>query len=159
MKRRLLLLLLGTCLLAFGQSRDFFPWWDLPIARDLNLTDEQTQRIQSIVREYRDRLVDLRANVEKSENALSDLVNEEKPDMAKVNAAIDRNVNARGELARNFSQMAFRLRMVLTPQQWRELQQRRPPQPRPGLGPDGPPRGPRPVLPKGDRRPLQDEEI
>ena len=155
MKRRLLFLVFATSLIAFGQIRDFFPWWETPIARDLNLSDDQTQKIQAIVREYRDRLIDLRANVEKSDNQLTDLVNEDHPDSQKVNAAIERILTARTELTRAVAQMGFRLRMVLTPQQWKELQKRRPLPQR--FGPDG--AGPRPPLRKGDpRRPLPEDE-
>ncbi len=155
MTGRLLCLVLATGLVAFAQIRDFFPWWETPIARDLNLSDEQTQKIQAIVREYRDRLVDLRANVEKSDNLLSDLVNEDHPDNQKVNSAIERILTARSELTRAVAQMGFRLRLVLTPQQWKELQRRRPLPPR--FGPDG--GGPRPPLKKGDpRRPIPEDE-
>lgn len=153
MKPRLLFLIFATGLMAFGQIRDFFPWWETPIARDLNLSDEQTQKIQATVREYRDRLIDLRANVEKSDNLLSDLVNEDQPDSQKVNSAIERILTARTELTRAVAQMGFRLRLVLTPQQWKELQRRRPMPQR--FGPDGP----RPPLKKGDlRRPIHNEE-
>jgi len=133
------LFLLGLALPAGAQTnRDFFPWWDMPISRTLNLSEDQRQKIQSTVREYRDRLVDLRAAVEKSENQLSDLINDEHPDAAKVNAAIDRSVAARGELTRAFSQMGFRLRLVLTPAQWQDLQRRR--MERMPPGPNGQPR-------------------
>lgn len=155
MKRRLLLLVFVASLTAFGQIRDFFPWWDTPLARDLNLSDEQTQKIQSIVREYRDRLIDMRANVEKSENQLSDLVNDEHPDPQKANAAIERILTTRTELTRAVAQMGFRLRLVLTPGQWRELQKRRP---LPLRGPDGLPQGPRPPGKRGEFRPPQEEE-
>ena len=41
-----------------------------------------------------------------------------------VTAAIDKVVGARAELMRNISQMSLRLRMILTAEQWRELQKR-----------------------------------
>lgn len=121
-------------------GRDFFPWWDMPLARDLSLSDDQTKQIQTVTREYRDRLVDLRALVEKADNELSDIMDEERPDQTRAYAAIDRLISARSELTRLYSQMAFRLRTVLTPVQWRELQKRRPGPRGPG-GPGGPPDG------------------
>lgn len=119
-----IIVLLLTTQFASAQQRDLFPWWDMPIARDLNLTEEQNKQIHSTVREYRDKLVDLRGALEKSENQLSDLMNEEHPDAAKVNTAIDRMVNARSDLAKNVTQMSFKLRMILTPSQWKQLQNR-----------------------------------
>lgn len=152
---RLVLVLFVFASLTFAQApgRDFFPWWDMPIARDLNLTDDQMKQIRATAREYRDRIIDLRAGMEKADNALNDLMEEDKPDQQKLFAAIDRLVSERGELTRVFSQMAVRMRMVLTPQQWRELQRRRP---RPVIQPNGP----RPNLPNNppnpQRRPGQD---
>lgn len=123
---RTVLLLLVITGLAAAQTRDFFPWWDTPIARNLNLSEDQHRQIHSTVREYRDKLVDLRANLEKSENALSDLMNDDHPDLQKANPVIERAVQARAELTRTFAQMGIRLRAVLTPQQWKQLQRNRP---------------------------------
>lgn len=119
------------------QPRDFFPWWDMPVARTLNLSEEQKRQIQTIVREHRDRLVDLRGSIEKAENLLSDIMDEDRPDPAKASAAIDRLAVARGELTKAFSQMGLKLRMVLTPAQWKDLQSKRPKPPLPGQ--PGPP--------------------
>jgi len=116
---------------------DMFAWWDSPVVRDLNLSEDQTRQIKTTTREYRDRLIDLRAATEKAEVNLGDLMNEDQPDTKKVNEAIDRVVAARGEMMRAVSQMSLKLRLVLTPQQWRELQKRRPPMMSPG-GPGRP---------------------
>jgi len=114
------------------QPRDFFPWWDMPVARTLNLSEDQTRQIQIIVREHRDKLVDLRGAVEKAENQLSDIMDEDRPDAVKANAAIDRVAGARAELTKAFSQMGLKLRLVLTPAQWKDLQSKRPKPPLPG---------------------------
>jgi Spy/CpxP family protein refolding chaperone len=112
---------------AFAQPpRGMFPWWESGLVRDLNLSEEQQKQIQSTVREYRDRMIDLRAAVQKAEAQVQDLMNEDKPDVRRSNEAIDKLVNARSELTRVFSQMGFRIRGVLTQEQWRELQRRRP---------------------------------
>ncbi|MCC6391219.1 MAG: periplasmic heavy metal sensor [Bryobacterales bacterium] len=92
-------------------NRDFFPWWDSPIVRDLQLSDGQTKQIRSIVREYRDQLIDLRGGVEKAENHLGDLINDDHPDNTQVNAAIENLITARGNLTRAFTQMGFKLRI------------------------------------------------
>jgi len=109
-----------------GPGPAFFPWWDSPIVRDLNLSEDQQQQIRARVSEFRDRLIEQRANVEKVEGSLQDLMNEDSVDEAKVTEAIDRLVAARGNLMRTFSQMGLKLRQVLTTEQWQELQKRRP---------------------------------
>jgi Spy/CpxP family protein refolding chaperone len=149
---RFLLLGFVSAFLPLGaqQPRDFFPWWDMPVARTLNLSDDQTRQIQMIVREHRDKLVDLRGSIEKAENQLSDVMDEDRPDSAKANAAIDRLAAARGELTRAFSQMGLKLRMVLTTAQWKDLQSKRPRPPMPGQ--PGPPvrKAPGPARVPGD---------
>jgi len=124
---RNLVLLAALAFPALAQApRGFFAWWDSPIARDLNLTDAQVKQIRSTVREYRAKLVDLRASVEKAEIEVEDAFNEENVDPRKATEAIDHLANARADLTRTVSQMSLRLRTVLTPDQWRELQKRRP---------------------------------
>jgi Spy/CpxP family protein refolding chaperone len=128
------LFLILTVPLTLGAQPPFgpFPWWDSPIARDLNLSDAQNRQIRATVKEYRDRLVDLRAVVQKAEGELQDIFNEEQIDQRRANDAIERLVAARSDLTRTLSQMDLKLRGVLTAQQWQQLQQRRP---RFGFGP------------------------
>ena len=42
-----------------AQAPEAFPWWDRPIAQNLNLSPEQQKQIQATVREFRDRLIEL----------------------------------------------------------------------------------------------------
>lgn len=153
---RLLFLVASLAGALSAQPREMFPWWETPLVRDLNLSDDQMKQIQAIVKENRDKLVDLRASVEKADHGVNDLMNDERPELAKFTAALDKQSVARSELSKVFSLMGFRIRMVLTPQQWHELQKRRtqrmddpnrglkkgPPGGPPG-GPDGRPRPPR----------------
>lgn len=125
--RRLALLvcLLGVPLLA-QPPRGFFPWWDTPVAKDLNLSEDQTQQIRAVVREYRPKLIDQRAAVEKFEGEFEDQFNDEAFDQRRAGEVLERLVTARGDLTRSFSQMSLRLRAVLTADQYKELQKRRP---------------------------------
>lgn len=120
-----LFMLLGGFALA-QPPRGFYAWWDSPVARDLNLSSDQIQQIRSTVKEYRSKLVDLRATLEKAEIEVDDTFNEDSFDQKRASDAIDHLANARADLTRVFSQMSLRLRAVLTPDQWRELQKRRP---------------------------------
>ena len=124
---RYLLALILLALPALAQMpRGVFNWWDSPIAKDLNLTEDQNRQIRAIVKEYRIKLIDLRATTEKAEAEFEDVFNEESFDQRRANEALDRLVNARTELMRGFSQMSLRLRALLTPEQYRELLKRRP---------------------------------
>jgi Spy/CpxP family protein refolding chaperone len=120
-------------LLAFALSwallaqppRGFFPWWDRPVARDLNLSPAQTRQIRLTVREYRDKLIELRASLDKAEADLQDVFEDETVDQKRADAAIENLAHARENLTRAFAQMSLKLRMVLNQQQWKELQKRK----------------------------------
>lgn len=146
--RKLFLLVLITTACALAQAPGFFPWWDSPIVRDLNLSEDQRKQIRDTVREYRDRLIEQRAVLQKAEGHLQDAMNEEQVNESKANDAIEKVIAARAELTRTLSQMSLKLRLLLTPQQWRELQRRRP------MGRGAPARQPRPGR-RMDRRPGQ----
>ncbi len=118
-----LILLAAAC--APAQSPDQFAWWDSPVVQNLNLNPDQQQQIRSVVREYRDQLIEQRAAVQKAEGNLIDFMNEDKVDEAKARNAVDKVVAARADLMRTVSQMAIRLRVILTPQQWQRIQRRR----------------------------------
>jgi len=100
------------------------PWWENPLASGLTLTESQRTRIQDVVHEYRDRLANLRVEVDQAEAALEAIFNEEVVDQRRGNAAIDRLARTRADLTRAVSEMTLKLRAVLTPQQWQELQRR-----------------------------------
>jgi Spy/CpxP family protein refolding chaperone len=107
------------------------PWWDRDVARDLNLSDLQTKQIQSTVQDFRGRMMDMRKTVDKAESDVQAAFNEDPVDQAKANDAINRLAAARGELTKAVSQMDLKLRIILTAQQWQDLQKR---QRRPGPG-------------------------
>ena len=126
----LLVLFLG---MAFGQRpRNFFPWWDRPIARDLNLSAAQQRQIRSTVHDYRGKLIEAREAVEKAEAEFEEALNADPMDERRAETAAENLAKERANLTRAFSQMSLKLRMVLTPEQWKELQKRGPGQ---GRGP------------------------
>ena len=112
------------------------PWWDNQLASGLTLTDSQRTRIQEIVHEYRDRLANLRVETDQAEAALEAVFNDEVQDQKRGTAAIDRLARTRADLTRAVSEMTLKLRSVLTPQQWQELQRRGEEGARGGRGPD-----------------------
>jgi len=124
MKKLVGFLLISSAWL-FGQAPVLGPWWDSPVARDMDLSDQQRKQIRETVQAHRDSLIQQRADIQKAEGALQDLMNEEQVSEAKVTSAIDRLVAARGAMMKTVSLMSLKLRMLLTPEQWRALQQDR----------------------------------
>jgi Spy/CpxP family protein refolding chaperone len=139
MKTRMLLLVVAGCLLlpaaVSAQQKAKGPemsrWWERPVVRDIGLSAEQDRQVRAIVRESRDRLIQLRGAVDSAESALSDEMNEERVDPKKAEAIIERVVTTRGELMRAIAQMSLRLRVILTTAQWRELEKREAENPNP----------------------------
>ncbi len=92
------------------------------------------------------KLVDVHANLQKEEFKLEPLLEADNPDESAVLAAIDRITAARASVEKANAQMAFAIRRVLTPDQWkklRDLRQHRGHFPSPMDGPRGDRRGPR----------------
>ena len=102
-------------------------WWSRPVIKDLNLSSDQMRQMRTTVQEYRPKLQEMRAAVQKSEAELEAEFNRDPVDQQKVNAIIERLVAARSDLSRTLSQMGLKLRMVLTVQQWQEVEKRFPP--------------------------------
>jgi Spy/CpxP family protein refolding chaperone len=123
-----LVALAGT-LLAQGPPRPLLSWWESPwwnssVAQDLNLTDAQKTDINGIVRDYRPKMMDLRAAMQTADRDVAAAFGENPVDQRKANDAIDRLAAARGDLTRALSQMSLKLRTVLTAEQWQELERR-----------------------------------
>lgn len=127
MKRRVAALILGCVAfvpLSLAQNRANFPWWNSPVAADLNLSRAQSQKIHEIVRSYRDRLFDARNNQQKAEADLEDLLNDPEVDLQTARPVIERVAATRANTSRVFLEMSVKLRAVLTVDQWRILVRR-----------------------------------
>jgi Spy/CpxP family protein refolding chaperone len=122
---RMAVLLLGLCSLGSAQPRNaVLPWWENPVTSGLDLSTLQQTQIREVLRDYRNRLVDARAAVDKAENDLEDVFNEPVVDQRRGNQAIAKLAVARSELTTAVSEMTLRLRAILTAEQWQELQRR-----------------------------------
>jgi len=121
-----LFLALAMSAALFGQApRSFYPWWDLQIARDLNLSQVQKDQVQSVVNGYRTRLNEARMAAMRAEDAVENAFNEDPVNEDKANTAIRNLAVARHDVTLVVSEMSLKLRMVLTQDQWKELQRRR----------------------------------
>jgi Spy/CpxP family protein refolding chaperone len=127
MQRLLALALLLSGSVFAQMPRGIYAWWSRPeIARDLNLSPAQRQQIRATVQQYRPHLMNVRMTVNQAEQALAEQFERNPVDAGKTNEAIERLVDARSDLTRTLTQLSLKLRLVLTEQQWQELQRRRP---------------------------------
>jgi Spy/CpxP family protein refolding chaperone len=116
---------LALVLASFVCAQPPVAWWENPVGAGLSLTDAQRDRINGIARDYRDRLVQKRAEANRAERELEDIFNADVVDMQRGNTAIDRLARARADLTQDVSRMTLQMRTVLTGEQWRALQSRR----------------------------------
>jgi Spy/CpxP family protein refolding chaperone len=98
-------------------------WWNnRELVARLGLSEAQQKHIDEIVQQSRLRLIDLRAALAKQELILEPLLAEDRPQENQVLPQIDRVAAARADLERANARMLFEIRMVLTPEQWKQLQ-------------------------------------
>jgi Spy/CpxP family protein refolding chaperone len=88
----------------------------------LKLTNEQRKAFDNILLEHREKLIDLRAGLQKAELALEPLMRGNPPDEAAILAQIDKVAQARAELEKANAGFLLAIRSRLTPEQWEQLQ-------------------------------------
>jgi len=97
-------------------------WWkDAEVVKAIGLNDGQVEKIELVFQDSRMKLVDIHATLQKEEIKLEPLLAADSPDEGSVLAAIDRITAARANLEKANAQMAFAIRRVLTPEQWKKL--------------------------------------
>ena len=125
---------------AMGPGGDHGHWWNNPkmVAR-LKLTDEQRKDFDGILLEHREKLIDLRASLERAELEMEPLMRGDHPDEAKILSQIDKVAQARADLEKANARFLLAIRNKLTPEQWKLLQTARAnhEEKRGGCGPDG----------------------
>jgi len=108
---------------AFGPGGEHGRWWNNPkLVAELKLTEEQRKVFDGILLAHREKLIDLRASLEKTELALEPLMRDDSPNEAKILAQIDKVAQARAELEKANAGFLLAIRGKLTPEQWKLLQ-------------------------------------
>jgi protein CpxP len=108
---------------AMGPMGNHGRWWNDPVVVDkLKLTDQQRKDMDAIMQDHREKLIDLRANVEKAEVAMQPMIQADQPNEAAILAQIDKIAQARAELEKGNARFLLALRAKLTPDQWKALQ-------------------------------------
>lgn len=128
MKLAAIVLVLALSIPAFAQMpSSLYPWWSNKlVVRQLNLSNGQVQQIRGVVTHYHPELLEARAKVLRAEQALEDLFNQNPVDQVRTTQAIEQLIAARSHLTRTLSELSLKLRVLLSPGQWQQLQRLRP---------------------------------
>ena len=98
-------------------------WWNNQrIVDQLKLTDDQRKAMDGILLQHREKLIDLRGNLEKAELAMQPLMGADTLNVASATAQIDKVVQARAELERANARFLLAIREKLTADQWKQIQ-------------------------------------
>jgi Spy/CpxP family protein refolding chaperone len=125
---------------AMGPGGDHGRWWNNPkIVARLKLTDEQRKDFDGILLAHREKLIDLRASLERAELEMEPLIRDDQPNEAKILSQIDKVAQARADLEKANARFLLAIRNKLTPEQWKQVQAFRAnhEERRGGWGPDG----------------------
>jgi Spy/CpxP family protein refolding chaperone len=108
---------------AFGEMGGGKGWWNNPrVVERLKLTDDQRKAMDGILLQHKEKLIDLRADLQKAELAMQPLMSADTPNDAAITAQIDKVVQARAELEKANSRFLLAIRDKLTPDQWKQIQ-------------------------------------
>jgi Spy/CpxP family protein refolding chaperone len=98
-------------------------FWNNPrVVERLKLTDVQCKEFEEIFMQHREKLIDLRASLQKAELALEPLVRDSQPNETKILAQIDKVAQARAELEKANAAYLLAIRGKLTTEQWAQVQ-------------------------------------
>src|SRR5919198_2154552 len=98
-------------------------WWkNSDVVKELQLTDAQVKQIEQTFLDYRLKLIDLRADVERQETKLQPLLEADQPNEQQIGSQVDAVVAARGRLEKTNTMMMLAIRRVLSVDQWKKLQ-------------------------------------
>lgn len=98
-------------------------WWNDPaMIEKLKLTEDQRKTMDQILYQHREKLIDMRASVEKAELGMQPLLQADQPNETQVLAQIDKIAQARAELEKANARFLLAIRAKLTPDQWKQLQ-------------------------------------
>ncbi len=98
-------------------------WWkNSDVVKELQLTDPQIKQIEQTFLDYRLKLIDLRADVERQETKLQPLIEADRPDEQQVSNQVDAVLSARAKLEKTNTMMMLAIRKSLSVEQWTKLQ-------------------------------------
>ncbi len=100
----------------------FGAWWkNSEVVKELQLSDAQVKQIGQTFLDYRLKLIDLRADLERQETKLEPLLEADQPNEQQVGSQVDAVVAARGKLEKTNTMMMLAIKKVLSVEQWKKL--------------------------------------
>jgi len=97
-------------------------WWKRPVvARELQLSADQTAALEKIFARSKPKLIDLRADLEKKQFEYEQAMQAEPADRKTVEAKIESRETARSALQKELAMMELDMKQVLTPEQRERL--------------------------------------
>jgi Spy/CpxP family protein refolding chaperone len=97
-------------------------WWKRPrVVEALKITPEQQQRLEEIFAKNRRGFIDLKADVEKRQVDLEELMARKDSEPKKVSSAVDALEQAKLRLRKAHAMMILEQREILTAEQWKTL--------------------------------------
>jgi len=118
---------LGAALPATAQIPEIPPgkWWKRPrVVESLHVTPDQQERLEEIFAKHRRSFVDLKADVERRQIDVEDLLAKKDSDPKKVSSAMDALDEARLRLGKARTMMIVEMKGVLTADQWQMILER-----------------------------------
>jgi Spy/CpxP family protein refolding chaperone len=101
-------------------------WWKRPrVVQLLNLSTEQQEKLEEVFSRNRRSFVDLKAEVEKNQIDVEELMAKKDSDPKRISAAVDGLEQSRAKLRKAMTMMFLEQRAVLTQQQWTQFLDRR----------------------------------
>jgi len=101
-------------------------WWKRPVvARELQLSADQTAALEKIFARSKPKLIDLRADLEKKQFLLQQAMEDENADRKDLEKKMEAAENSRAELQKARQRMLLDIRQVMKPEQWQKLLQLR----------------------------------
>jgi len=98
------------------------------LAKELDLSKEQTEQVKAIFRKHRDETASLRKEMVSGRRELRNLTQSDKPDEAAIREQVKKIAATGGDLAVRRARMSQEVRALLTPEQirkFRALQEKR----------------------------------
>ncbi len=105
-----------------GHGNPLARWWVHPrIQERLQLTPDQIDQLDAIHAQYAQKIIDLRAEVEKARLVLERAMTQTAWNESEILDAARRLMERRNQMELTTLQMVLEMRRVLTPEQWQKL--------------------------------------
>ena len=97
-------------------------WWKRPrIVESLALTADQQEKLDAVFSRNRRSFIDLKADVEKRQLDLEELLTKKGTDSKKISDATDALEQARGRLGKARTMMIVEMKGILSDEQWKKI--------------------------------------